>query len=125
MFMKINYQSLCFLVFIFFSFFVCFFMLIAGYILGGRSYFQNIPHPFESGIISLGDARLKIPIKFSLIAIFFVIFDIEALYLYIWSICVRESGWIGFIGICFFIFSLLLTLYFLFKNNILEWIVSK
>ncbi|WP_154049173.1 NADH-quinone oxidoreductase subunit A [Buchnera aphidicola] len=123
--MNIDYQALSFLFFIFFSFFVCFFMLISGYIFGSKSYFQNIPHPFESGIVSLGSARLQIPIKFSLIAILFVIFDVEALYLYIWSVCVRESGWIGFFGICFFIFSLFITLYFLFKNNVLEWIISK
>ncbi len=118
-------QYLSFFCFIFFSFFACFIMLLFGYLLGGRSYFQNTPNPFESGIISLGTARLHIPIKFSLVAILFVIFDVEALYLYTWSVCVRELGWMGFFSIVCFIFFLLITLFYIIQNNILEEIVLK
>lgn len=123
--MNMNCQYLGFFCFIFFSFFICFSVLFLSYFLGSQSYFYNTPHPFESGIIALGDAKLQIPIKFYLIAILFVVFDVEILYLYIWSICVRELGWIGFLEICFFVFSLLITLFYLIENRILEWAISR
>ncbi|WP_172598447.1 NADH-quinone oxidoreductase subunit A [Buchnera aphidicola] len=100
-------------------------MLLLGHVLGGKSYFYKTPHPFESGIISVGSARSRVPIKFSLLAILFVLFDIEIFYLYIWSICVRELGWIGLLKICFFINTVLMALFYLIKNNIFEWIVSE
>ncbi|VFP84867.1 NADH-quinone oxidoreductase subunit A [Buchnera aphidicola (Cinara splendens)] len=125
MFMNINDQYVSFIYFIVFGLLMCISMLLFGYILGGRSYFYKIPHPFESGIISVGSARLRVPIKFSLLAILFVLFDAEILYLYTWSICVRELGWIGLLKICFFINTLFIALFYLVTNNIFEWIVSK
>lgn len=53
--------------------------------------------PFESGIDSVGSARLRLSAKFYLVAMFFVIFDVEALYLFAWSTSIRESGWVGFV----------------------------
>ncbi|WP_154061450.1 NADH-quinone oxidoreductase subunit A [Buchnera aphidicola] len=123
--MDISYQHLCFIFFIFGGFTLCFVMLLCGYTLGSRSYFQKSPDPFESGIVSVGFARVQIPIKFSLIAILFVLFDVEILYLYFWSLCVRESGWIGVLNIIFFIHILFMTLFYLIKNNILEWVILK
>ncbi|WP_154027210.1 NADH-quinone oxidoreductase subunit A [Buchnera aphidicola] len=123
--MNINDQHLRFIFFIFFSFLLCFVMLVCGYVLGGRSYFKQSPEPFESGIVSVGSAHMQVPIKFSLIAIFFVLFDVEVLYLYIWSLGVREAGWIGLLNICFFIHILLMTLFYLIRNNIFKWIILK
>ncbi|WP_154028386.1 NADH-quinone oxidoreductase subunit A [Buchnera aphidicola] len=123
--MNISDQHLHFIFFVFGVFVLCFLMLLCGYVLGGRSYFQKSPDPFESGVISVGSARIQIPIKFSLIAILFVLFDVEILYLYFWSLCIRESGWIGLLSICFFIHILFMTLFYLIKNNILEWVILK
>nr|WP_244268589.1 NADH-quinone oxidoreductase subunit A [Buchnera aphidicola] len=104
---------------------ICLIILFLGYILGGKSSFRNPPDPFESGIVSLGSARLNLPIKFSLIAILFVIFDIEVLYLYIWALCVREVGWIGFLEVSSFILILLMTLFYLIKEKVFEWVLSE
>ncbi len=60
--------------------------------------------PFESGIDSVGSARLRLSAKFYLVAMFFVIFDVEALYLFAWSTSIRESGWVGFVEAAIFIF---------------------
>ncbi|MBZ2279957.1 NADH-quinone oxidoreductase subunit A, partial [Buchnera aphidicola] len=74
--------------------------------------------PFESGIVSVGDTYLNFSVKFYLIAIFFVIFDVESLYLYAWSISIRELGWIGFIEATIFIGSLLVGLLYLVKVQV-------
>ncbi len=78
-------------------------------------------HPFESGIDSVGSARLRLSAKFYLVAMFFVIFDVEALYLYAWSTSIRESGWVGFIEAAIFIFVLLAGLVYLVRIGALDW----
>jgi NADH-quinone oxidoreductase subunit A len=59
--------------------------------------------------------------KFYLIAMFFVIFDVEALYLYAWAVSVRESGWTGFIEVSIFIGVLLAGLVYIWRIGALEW----
>lgn len=116
------YQYYNFLNFIIFTFFICFLMLCGGWLLGSRSISRNKHTPFESGIMSFGNTNLKLCIQFYLIASFFVIFDVEALYLYTWAISVKEIGWIGFFEILIFIFMLLVSLLYIIKNKALEWI---
>ena len=107
--------------FIFFIFAFCFIALFFSYFLGGRSSsnIQNVP--FESGAPSTGNANLRFSVKFYLIAMFFVVFDIESMYLYSWSVCVKEIGWLGFIEISLFIFMILLSLLYLFRIRALSW----
>lgn len=107
--------------FIILALFLCSLILIISYFLGGKSYGRNKNTAFESGIISTGNAHIKFSTKFYLIAIFFVIFDVESIYLYIWSICIRESGWIGFIEATIFVFMLLIGLAYIINLNILNW----
>ena len=76
---------------------LCGLMLLGAFFLGGRARARAKHTPFESGIDSVGTARMRLSAKFYLVAMFFVIFDVEALYLYAWSVSVRESGWVGFI----------------------------
>ncbi len=76
---------------------VCTLMLGVSAIVGGRTSGRAKTEPFESGIVSVGSARLRLPAKFYLVAMFFVIFDVEALFLYAWAVALRESGWIGFL----------------------------
>ena len=75
---------------------LCCLMLVGGWFLGGRARARSKNVPFESGIDSVGSARLRLSAKFYLVAMFFVIFDVEALYLFAWSTSIRESGWVGF-----------------------------
>ncbi|MFM7968778.1 NADH-quinone oxidoreductase subunit A [Aeromonas sp. A-5] len=90
-------------------------------LLGGRAYGRAKNRPFESGIDSVGNARLRFSAKFYLVAMFFVIFDVEALYLFAWSVSVRESGWVGFIEATIFITLLLVGLIYLWRIGALEW----
>ncbi len=96
-------------------------MLVGGWFLGGRARARSKNVPFESGIDSVGSARLRLSAKFYLVAMFFVIFDVEALYLFAWSTSIRESGWVGFVEAAIFIFVLLAGLGYLVRIGALDW----
>lgn len=110
-----------FAIYIFGIVFICAFMLAIPVWLGGRTVGRAKNEPFESGIVPAGSARIRFSAKFYLIAMFFVIFDIEALFLYAWAVSVRESGWAGFIEVFIFIFVLLAGLVYIWKLGALDW----
>ncbi|MDM3595122.1 NADH-quinone oxidoreductase subunit A, partial [Proteus mirabilis] len=70
---------------------------------------------------SVGSARLRMSAKFYLVAMFFVILDVEALFLYAWAVSVREVGWLGFIESAVFIAILLAGLFYLVRIGALNW----
>jgi NADH-quinone oxidoreductase subunit A len=95
-------------------------MLGLSYILGSRS--KNIPGsaPYESGIKITGSARLRFPAKFYLIAMFFVLFDIETVFIITWAIAFREVGWAGYLGLLIFVVILLIILLYEWRSGALE-----
>jgi NADH-quinone oxidoreductase subunit A len=97
------------------------FMLGVSSLLGSRAVGRSKNDPFESGIVSTGGARLRLSAKFYLVAMLFVIFDVEALFLFAWSVSVRESGWAGFIEATVFIAILLAGLVYLWRIGALDW----
>lgn len=100
---------------------LCTFMLGVSFFLGGRYRGRAKNDPFESGVVSVGGARMRISAKFYLVAMFFVIFDVEALFLYVWAISVRETGWAGFVEVCVFVFVLLAGLAYIWRIGALDW----
>lgn len=100
---------------------LCGFMLGASYLLGGRDWGRAKNEPFESGVVSVGSARLRFSAKFYLVAMFFVIFDVEAVFLFAWAIAVREVGWAGFVEVLIFIGVLLAGLFYLWRIGALDW----
>jgi|ERR1700677_402883 NADH-quinone oxidoreductase subunit A len=96
-------------------------MLGASYLLGGRDHGRAKSEPFESGAVSVGSAQLKMPAKFYLVAMFFVIFDVEAVFLYAWAVSVRQNGWTGFAIAAIFIVVLLAALFYLWRVGGLDW----
>ncbi|WP_343192286.1 NADH-quinone oxidoreductase subunit A [Buchnera aphidicola (Formosaphis micheliae)] len=115
-------QYWAFAVFIFGGFFISIFMLLLGYLCGGKSFSCDKHIPFESGINSVGNSYLRFSIQFYLIAMLFVIFDVEALYLYVWAIGIYNIGWIGFFEVLMFILTLLLGLFYVVRCGMLQWI---
>lgn len=97
------------------------FMLGVSSLLGGRAWGRSKNEPFESGIVSTGTPRLRLSAKFYLVAMLFVIFDVEALFLFAWAVSVRESGWLGFIEASLFIAFLLAGLVYLWRIGALDW----
>ncbi|UQY43012.1 NADH-quinone oxidoreductase subunit A [Erwinia sp. PK3-005] len=110
-----------FAVFIVVAFGLCVFMLAGGWLLGGRARARHKNTPFESGIDPVGSTHLRLSAKFYLVAMFFVIFDVEALFLYAWSTSIRESGWVGFVEAAIFILVLLAGLVYLVRIGALDW----
>lgn len=101
---------------------VAVFLLLA--LILGISYFLGEHHsdkatgqPYESGILEVGSARLRLSIQFYLIAMLFVIFDIEVVFIVLWAVAINELGWPGYIGICVFIGLLVAVL-------IYEWSIG-
>jgi len=92
MFADIAVQHWAFAAYVIGAICICLTMIGLAALLGGRAYGRAKNKPFESGVDSVGNARLRFSAKFYLVAMFFVIFDVEALYLFAWSVSVRESG---------------------------------
>lgn len=100
---------------------MCAFMLGVPVWLGGRDWGRAKNEPFESGVVPQGSARLRLSAKFYLVAMFFVIFDVEALFLYAWAVSAREVGWAGLVEVTLFILFLLAGLVYLWRLGALDW----
>ena len=98
-------------------------MMGGSYVLGQRRRDPATAEQFESGIVPAGDtnAQLRFSVDFYLVAIFFVIFDLEAVFIFGWAIAFRESGWPGFIEIVIFISVLVAGLVYLWLIGALDW----
>ncbi len=100
---------------------LCGFMLGVSSLLGSKAWGHSKNEPFEAGVVPTGSSRLRLSAKFYLVAMLFVIFDVEALYLFAWSVSVRESGWAGLIEATVFIGILLAGLVYLWRVGALDW----
>lgn len=96
-------------------------MIALSYFLGERHREKQTAEPYESGIVSTGTARVRFDIKFYLIAMFFVIFDLEAVFIYAWAVSIRETGWMGYTEMLIFIGVLAAALIYLWRLKALEW----
>ena len=76
---------------------------------------------FESGIESVGNARQPMAIKYFLVAILFVLFDVEVIFFYPYAVNFRELGWSGFIAVLVFVSLFITGLVYIFKKGALEW----
>ena len=85
-------------------------MIGLSYVLGERHNERTTDEPYESGIPPTGDARLRFSSSFYLIAMFFVIFDLDAAFIMLWAVSFRELGLPGYIGIVVFIAVLMVLL---------------
>jgi NADH-quinone oxidoreductase subunit A len=95
-------------------------LFVAGF-TGPRQPSERKMTPFECGIESVGDVRHRYSVKFFLVALLFIIFDIEAVFLFPWSVLFRELGLFGFIEMGIFLLILLLGLFYVWKKGALEW----
>lgn len=77
--------------------------------------------PFESGVVSIGSAQVPVSAEFYLVAIFFVIFDLETVFIFAWAIAFYELGLFGYIAISVFVLILVIALAYEWKSGALEW----
>ena len=90
-------------------------------VTGPRQPDQRKMRPFECGVESSGDTRHRYSVKFFLVALLFIIFDVEAVFIYPWAVLFRELGIFGFIEMAIFLAILLLGLFYVWKKGALEW----
>ena len=96
-------------------------MIGLSYLLGQRHRERATDEPYESGVAATGTARVRFDIKFYLVAVFFLIFDLEAAFLYAWAVAVRETGWTGYVEVLVFTGVLAAGLAYLWRLGALDW----
>jgi len=100
-------------------------MLGLSHILGQRHNERATGDPYEGGIVSEGSAHVRFSLKFYLIAMFFVIFDLESVSIFSWAIAGRKLGWPGYWEVLIFIAILVATLAYLWRLGALDWNVKR
>jgi NADH-quinone oxidoreductase subunit A len=98
-------------------------VLIAAWFIGSRTRHRKATDmPFESGIVPVGSAeQTRLSIEFYLIAMFFVIFDLETIFIFAWAVAFYELGWRGYLGASVFIVILLVALIYELRTGALDW----
>ncbi len=96
-------------------------MLGLSYVLGQRHKEPATGQPYEAGIVSTGSARLRMDVRFYLVAVFFVVFDLEAAFLFVWAVALRDIGWPGYVEGLIFIGVLFVALIYLWRLGALDW----
>ena len=96
-------------------------MLTVSYLLGQRHRESATGSPYEAGILSEGSARVRLSAKFYLVAMFFVIFDLEGVFLFTWAVAARTLGWPAFWEATVFAGILLAALVYLWRVGALDW----
>ena len=96
-------------------------MLGLSYVLGQRRANKATNMPFESGVLSVGSPQIHLSVEFYLVAIFFVIFDLETVFIFAWAVAFFELGWEGFIAVAVFIAILGVALVYELSTGALDW----
>lgn len=91
------------------------------YVLGQRSQGRANGEPYEGGILSAGSARIRFSSQFYMVAMLFVIFDVETIFILSWAIAFRELGWYGYAGVLVFIGLLLIVLVYEWRMGALDF----
>lgn len=100
-------------------------MITVSFFLGERHEGRVAGEPYESGMPLTAVPQLRFHVKYYLVAMFFVIFDAEALFMFAWALSVRELGLPGYIAFLVFVFVLMITLAYLWKRGALDWTDEK
>jgi NADH-quinone oxidoreductase subunit A len=77
--------------------------------------------PYECGVPPVGDARERLSVKFYLVAMVFLLFDIEVAFLYPWAMALRDIGWVGYVQIVLFTAVLAAGYVYIWRKGILDW----
>ena len=96
-------------------------MLGISYFLGERHRGHATNEPYESGLPIIGSARQRITAKFYMVAVFFVIFDLESIFIIAWAVAIRQLGWAGYAEIMIFIGVLMAALIYIWRLGVLDW----
>lgn len=95
--------------------------MIATHLLGPKRNSKIKNETWECGIEPVGDARTPISVKYFLIAILFVLFDVEVIFLYPWAVNFKYLGWFGFFEMVTYLAFMMIGFYYILKRDVLKW----
>lgn len=96
-------------------------MIFASSLLGPKRATADKLENFESGIEQIGNARQPMAVKYFLVAILFVLFDVEVIFFYPYAVNFRQLGWHGFEAVLMFVLFFLVGFYYIIKKGALNW----
>ncbi|MBX7138893.1 MAG: NADH-quinone oxidoreductase subunit A [Oligoflexia bacterium] len=97
-------------------------MLVLASVLGPKNPTRTKQLPFECGSVSVGDVKeQRFNVRFYLVAMLFILFDIEVIFMYPWAVNLSVLGWNGFFAMLSFIFVLALGLVYVWRKGVLDW----
>lgn len=98
-------------------------VIFVSILFGPRRRAENATkiQPYESGMRAIGQGQRRFPVRFYLIAVLFILFDIEVIFFFPWAVAFRQLGWFGFIEMLIFVGILLAGYFWLWKKGAFEW----
>ena len=96
-------------------------MLLVAWVMGQRREDPSTLEPYESGVVPAGGSQMPVSVEFYLVAIFFVLFDLETVFIFAWAVAFYELGWAGYLAIMVFIIVLLVALIYALRVGALDW----
>jgi len=96
-------------------------LLTVSFLLGKRVRNRAKDMPYESGMVPTGDARQRFSVKFYLVGMLFIVFDIEAIFLYPWAVVFREFKMAAFVEMLIFVVLILSGFFYIWKKGALDW----
>ena len=109
------------LIFVVISLAIAVIVIVLGYVLGTRHPDSEKLSPYECGFESFEDARMKFDVRYYLVAILFIIFDLEIAFLFPWAIVLDQIGLFGFASMTVFLGILVIGFIYEWKKGALEW----
>ena len=96
-------------------------VILIGYFFGPRHPTQRKSMPYESGMRPIGPGTRRMPVRFYLVAVLFILFDIEIIFFLPWAVVYKQLGWFGLVEMLIFILILLVGYVYAWKKGALEW----
>lgn len=90
-------------------------------LLGPKRYNEAKHEPYESGILPFGDAKRRFPVQFYVVAVLFILFDVEVILMYPWAVAARKLGVFGLVEMAIFLVILLAGFVYAWKNDAFKW----
>ena len=115
------FEYLQILIFLFFGLIFASLMLAVGFTFGPNKPDKEKNSPYECGFEAFEDSRMKFDVRYYLVAILFIIFDLEIAFLFPWAISLGNIGFLGFISMMIFLFILTVGFVYEWKKGALDW----
>jgi NADH-quinone oxidoreductase subunit A len=96
-------------------------IVLVGHAFGPRRPTKRKSQPYESGMVPIGPGTRRVPVRFYLIAVLFILFDIEVIFFFPWAVVFRQLGLFGLVEMLIFILILLVGYIYAWKKGALEW----